>query len=595
MKRSTDRPRSGLFAKALAKMTFGKKALAMLPLALLGALLIASCDGFLEKEPIGSLDASTYYNTEEDFAKAMYGAYAPQLDMYYQQFGNGWFQTKLYASDDLADNPTKPRAESKDMDHFNWTAADPSSHFSNIWVNAYEGIANANLVINRLETADNFTDESNKVLFRAEARFMRSYYHFMLTRIFGNPPVVRSYLALDIDSVNVGNTGQDPQAVWDLMEEDFAFAAENLPAERSSAAAGRATSGTAAAYLGKVNLFRGQWYGQNAGDGNNYQQAVDAFEQVINQGTHELVSEYDSNFEVESENNDESLYEVQHSAGKDGFINPWAFTPPGGGNGSARTLIQGAANGGAPGTDGQGYGLMQVTQSLQDEFEENDPRRFFSYFEEGEVYATPDGDTTVYQSEFAPVAGSTPSKYNRPFPLDLFPPPVSYNNERHMRYADVLLMKAEAELLTGNAGEAASLINQVRQRARNNYDHACSEGAVNLACDDESITATSTDDSGDFDVLPEVDAGDLTHADIRHERRVEFAFEGHRYDDLVRWHLADGINFNINNDVDFGPDADENWTETNLLRPVPQRRLDTNPNLAQNCDYQDTDNCFDLF
>ena len=86
------------------------------------------------------------------------------------------------------------------------------------------------------------------------------------------------------------------------------------------------------------------------------------------------------------------------------------------------------------------------------------------------------------------------------------------------------------------------------------------------------------------DVLPPVEAGNLTHADIRYERRVELATEGKRYNDLARWHRAGLIDIPF--DIDFGSgQANENWTEQNLLRPIPQTRLDNNTNLVQNSRY----------
>jgi starch-binding outer membrane protein, SusD/RagB family len=80
------------------------------------------------------------------------------------------------------------------------------------------------------------------------------------------------------------------------------------------------------------------------------------------------------------------------------------------------------------------------------------------------------------------------------------------------------------------------------------------------------------------------DKATLTHADIRQERRVEFALEVHRYDDLVRWHRAGLID--IRTEIDFGNTiANQNWSEVNLLKPIPQRELDNNPNLSQNTGY----------
>jgi hypothetical protein len=149
-----------------------------------------------------------------------------------------------------------------------------------------------------------------------------------------------------------------------------------------------------------------------------------------------------------------------------------------------------------------------------------------------------------------------------------FPLNITTDNERILRYADVLLMLAEAELLANNnTSRAADLVNQVRERARNNYQEAYGDSA-----------------SVPEDLLPPISASELTHEDIRHERRVELAGELHRYDDLVRWHRAGLIN--IDADIDFGDDrANDTWSEQYLLFPIPQEEIDNNENLEQNPGY----------
>jgi hypothetical protein len=127
-----------------------------------------------------------------------------------------------------------------------------------------------------------------------------------------------------------------------------------------------------------------------------------------------------------------------------------------------------------------------------------------------------------------------------------------------IRLADVYLMAAEAELLgNNNVSKAAGYVNIVRKRAD-------PTGAI---LPPRSTTASS--------------AQMLKF--IIHERRVELAFEGHRYADLVRWHNA-GI-IDIPNDIDFGNPGNQNWNETYLLKPYPQRELDLVQSLAQNPGY----------
>jgi hypothetical protein len=215
----------------------------------------------------------------------------------------------------------------------------------------------------------------------------------------------------------------------------------------------------------------------------------------------------------------------------------------------------------APGANGLGYGYFHVSTSLQAEFERGDPRRPSTIYLEGDDYFG-----TPYRSGWS-ITGSTPAKYIKQEGgkevLDFgarFPFNRSINNERVIRYADVLLMLAEARLLGNNdiAG-AATLINRVRRRA--------------------DPTAA---------VLPDVPAT-LSATDmfkrLMHERRVELALEGHRYNDLVRWHRAGRIN--IKTDVNFGrTTANQNWSPQHLIKPIPQAELDLNSALVQNREYQ---------
>ena len=160
-----------------------------------------------------------------------------------------------------------------------------------------------------------------------------------------------------------------------------------------------------------------------------------------------------------------------------------------------------------------------------------------------------------YQAAWS-VTGSTPAKYVKQENLDFrFPLNISTDNARVIRYADVLLMLAEAKLLGCNdIGGAATLINQVRRRV----------DPTGLILVDRSSAVSK----------------DQMFAWLRHERMVELSFKGHRYNDLVRWHRANLIN--IKTDIDFGrAPANQNWTPKYLIKPIPQRELDLNSNLKQ--------------
>jgi hypothetical protein len=198
---------------------------------------------------------------------------------------------------------------------------------------------------------------------------------------------------------------------------------------------------------------------------------------------------------------------------------------------------------------------------LQDAFETGDPRRIETMYLEGDPFPTPTS-TVTFRSAWS-VTGSTPSKYVRRdksgAEVTGWQPNMGINNERVLRYADILLMSAESKILGSSmdlAG-AAALINQVRRRA---------------------------DPTGA--ILPDIAVSnkDQMFKALMKERRVELALESHRYNDLVRWHRAKLIN--IKTDIDFGrTPANNNWSEKNLLKPIPLRDLDLNSNLIQNPGY----------
>lgn len=518
--------------------------------------LYSECDDKLDLGPLGELTSETFYQSEKDFEAASLAPYSTILNLYYDQNGQGWFQGVLFPSDDVR-NPQG----SNDQVEFIWLPN--NGHFSYIWNESYKGIMRANVVIERLPEAQNFTDEANKARFEAEAKFIRAYFYFILVRNFGTPPLVAEVIDNIADS-RIGNS--QPGEVWDLIEEDLRFAKANLPDTWDESNIGRSTSYAARALLGKVLLYRAQWEGNNA----KYGEAITEFNEIVNSGMFRLMDDFGDNFREETENNAESLFEIQMTRGD---FNPWLPTDFGlaqnqnvGAAGSGRKIFTGTGchiGECAPGANAFGYGQVHVTSSLQNAFEENDPRIYHTYYREGEDYAG-----TPYDPAWS-ITGATPAKYIRPFIAEGNPPNITSNNERIIRYADVLLMLAEAELLgNNNVIRAAGLINEVRDRARNNheiiYGEPAPEGALPPHSDNVSV--------------------DQMFEWLMHERRVELALEVHRYDDLVRWHRAGLIN--ISTDVDFGNTlANQNWNERHLLKPIPQGELDNNQNLQQNPDY----------
>ena len=512
------------------------------------AVLFARCDGLLETEPLGTLTEDTFYQTPEHFDAAALGIYSTLTNPWSRARGGPHI---LYAAEFPTDDFTNQQG-SNDFEEFVWTASNAAAS-PTVWASWYKGVLRANVVLDQLETTPAFEAEEERAPYAAEARFLRAYFYFNLVTLWCNPPLVLEPIR-SLDETRIGNADQDPAAVWDQIEEDLAYAAEHLPMAWEGQT-GRATRGAALALLGKAELFRAQWLGEPA----KYAEAEEHLQAVVDLGAYELVADFNANFMEESENNAESVFEIQLSRGD---FNPWLFADwayeVGGNVGSATSgrlsaWYPGTFQGASP--PGAGSGEFPATQNLVDAFEAGDPRRFYTVYVPGDPIA----DET-FLAEFSPT-GYYPAKYVRPLNaeasgVDLT---ATTNNERVLRYADVLLMLAEAEILmpSPQPAEAAMHLNEVRARARDMYEATFGEAAP-------------------ADLLPPIEASDVAalHEALRRERRVEFAGEAHRWDDLVRWHRAGLID--IETDVDFGePLAQRNFDASrHLCRPIPQYDID---------------------
>lgn len=519
-------------------------------LLLFFALSFTKCQRQLDLNPIGSLTEATYYQSEPDFERASLAPYATMLSFYYDQMGNQWYQPMLWPDDDV----TVRSGGADNIEDFNWLP--DNGNFREVWEICYQGIQRANTVIEKLPGAGNFRDTATKRRYDAEARFMRAYFNFILATNFGTAPVARTTVT-SLEEARLGNS--QPGELWDLIVSDLNIAKRNLPPTWNAANLGRATSGAATGMLGKVLLYRAQW--ENKPE--LYALADAEFTAIINSGRYSLMPRFQDNFDVTRENNAESLFEVQFAFGRD---NNWFRNDQGGGSGNGRYImwrVAGEQGNNAPGANANGYGFVHITPPLQNAFEPGDPRRVQTIFRQGDPFVIPhERVNTTFNAAWS-VTGSTPAKYvlgdRTGSEVTGWQPNMGTNNERVLRYADILLMSAECKILgpTPNFAAAAALINQVRRRA--------------------DPTATI--------LLPRtVGTRDQMFRFLMQERRVELALESHRYQDLVRWHRAGLIN--IKTDIDFGrAPANQAWNVRNLLKPIPQREIDLNSNLKQNPGY----------
>ena len=497
-------------------------------LALLLFTSFTSCDDFVELTPQGEISAD-FFNNEEQYEKALIGAYDMLQTTYINVFVASIASDDVIAGGDPAtyDQPTLQRIDKMDQ-----TPAD-NNQIRDIWGFMYAAMNRANYI---LEFQDK-TEFEGKDEIIAQAYFLRAYYTFELTKLFGDIPLLlnadktrilnkRIYLGEQYDANRVGSIAK----VYELIEADLLEALElGLPAFTTEADKKYViTEHAAQALLGKVFLYHGTFDAAKFGD------AATQFNKVIESNNYTLVSEYKNIFTNENENNEESIFEVQYTSVEGAG---WGCIQCSEGN----YLPQNNAPRDYSGPIYKsGWGISLPTQQLYDTFASGDSRRDATLFEpNANDYTVSRENTGYYCKKYLPTQANENSRMGSD--------PLNYeNNYRAIRYADVLLMAAEAEAQSGGVN-AADYLNLVRARAFGDNSH-------DYPYDGES---------------------NLLEA-IYDERRLELATEGHRYFDLVRTGKAkaayDAYNTSIAGSDVFGEISfDENKNE---IFPIPLVELE---------------------
>jgi len=476
-------------------------------LLVLSMTILSACTDFLTEDRKGNFSSDTFYQNDKQAIQAVNGVYNA---LAFSSFNNALWVFGDIASDDAVKggNPGD-QSEITYIDEFNADAN--NGIISNYWSFAYEAFARANNVIANVPAAP--MDETLKNRIIGEAKFIRAYNYFNLVNIFGKVPL-KLLPQLTQETIHVPLS--EVSDIYLQIEKDLSDAAAVLPVSYSSTENGRVTRGAALAMLGKVNLYQQKWSA-----------AIGYFQQVEALGIYRLLPDYADIFKLAKENSSESIFEIQHLADQNPFtgsaLNQWF----------------------APATEG-GYYFNAPTQSLVDVFErsasgEVDPRLDVSVGHEGQPWLN--GET--FSATWSPT-GYLTKKHQQP--LSEIPSSLKGDgdlNYIYLRYADLLLMKAEAFNETNNADSAKANLNKVRQRAR-----------------------TSFNGTPPVDLLADITTSDqnLLRTAIQKERRVELAQEFHRYFDLMRWGKAVA-------EVALGPDFNY---ETKRYFPVPQAEIDAN-------------------
>ena len=473
----------------------------------LGVLMTIGCEDFLEKTPPSSLAVDNFFQTEDDAIGGVNATYAPLQSR--SSYSEDLPKVVEVPGDDLTINNTSGLS----FDDFGFSPAE--GQIDRLFTISYEGIGRANLALARIPDIE--MDEGLKSRLLGEAFFLRALYYWHLAATFGDVPII----LIPPETTEEAEIAKSPvEEVYNQVISDLQEAIARLPAEYDDENVGRATRGAAQALLGKTYLYT-----------ERYQEAEAALLEVINSGVYDLVDDFSQIIIESNENNVESIFEVQfHDIGG----SPWAGQDAANANESTLRERLNYPNGRG------GFGNLLPTQSIVDEFEEGDPRLEASIFRQGDEYDPSTEGEEVYQASWTPT-GYAIKKGMLPFRRNLA---ASGTNWPIIRFADVLLMYAEAANENGKLQEAIDAMNRVRAR-------------VNMPPYPTDKWTVSTQEEV-FEALV-------------HERRVELAFEYHRYNDLRRWGLAEEV---------LGPLG--YIAPRNEYMPLPQAEVDTNPDLVQN-------------
>ncbi len=513
----------------MKKIKYNIRFAVLIYVSVFAAFLLGGCKkNFLDRQPQGQYTEETYPypGGSGPYDTYLFGAYS-ELRSFNVHSQSYIAATSIRSDDaDKGSTPADGGANAIDMDNFPVSA---SNGFANtLWTGYYTMISKCNIALDQVYNNTAITaTAAQKAVAEGEAKFIRAYSYFMLVRLFGRVPLIDSVFTNTAAQSNVPQSSA--AQIYAFIESDLQFAADNLPLNWDARFVGRATSGAANGLLAKVYLTQQKW-----------SLAMTTANKVITSGQYNLSTTYDKIFREEGENSKESVFEVQATA---------SATVPSA-NGVQYAQIQGIRGSGA---FDLGWGWNTPSTALEAAYEANDPRKTRT------ILYTSTG-TTIYQTiygENLPVGLPNPRYNNKVYTNPSIRSSIGnrfgyWMNIRTLRYADVVLMYAEAANELNNTTEALAKLELVRARARN----------------------------GNNTILPAVTTTDqaLLRDAIRKERRVELAMEHDRFFDLIRWgiaqttlHAAGKTNFSDARDV---------------LLPIPQAQIDLSAGvLTQNPGY----------
>ena len=573
-------------------------------LALTGFSILNSCKkSFLQVAPQGQQSLDAFYNNK-GVQDLLTGAYHDLTGIstnsgWWSTSGTYWVYGDVTSGDAYTGGPnTLPDVST--IEQFKTTSS--TGYLEDQWTTDYDGVSRCN---NTLIAADNATDMSDaqRTEATAEARFLRGHYHFNAKIMWNNVPYIDEDIAKNVGYSKVSNT----EDIWPKIEADFRFAYDNLPEAQSQL--GRVNKWAAACYIAKCYMFE-----------KKYSNALALLDTIMAQGKnsagvpYDLASCFHDNFNAATENNEESVFQIQFSVDD----NSYGYNSNLGETGAVPNLYYGPdpyygywkrpsfslvnayktdANG-LPMLDASGNDTSNVTNMPNDmglassdaftPYHGNlDPRLDWSVGRRGIPYL--DWGTDPGQDWDGGSSGQTIGGPYLPI-KNVYMASQDYGiggnnfyaaggagssvNYSIIRFAEVLLWAAECEVEVGSLENARALVNRVRTRAKNSCKVMNgSNPAANYVIN--TYTTAWTNQA-------------FARNAVRLETRLELSLEGHRFFDLVRWGIAaDYINAYLQKEqtridhlkgVTFTASKNEYF-------PIPQKEIGLNHNLVQNPGY----------
>ena len=477
-------------------------------LILFSVIICASCEDFLEENPKDRVANTNYYQTEEDAISAVNSIYA-WLGSYDLNYGNtaGIYHSTFWvtvglASDEMANNQVgAPQFDQ--LSTFSYNSENVA--ILEIWQMHYKAISTANIAIEKIPGIDMNIELRDRLV--NEAKFLRGLLYFNLVRMFGKVPLLTSI------SEPLKPEQADVEEIYSQIELDLTDA-ESLPINYPKGnGLGRATSGAAKTLLAKVYLTQ-----------NKYQQCLDKAEEVVNSNQYQLWNDYADVFKLAGRNGKEAIFSVGFGDAS-GAISFWEV-----GQFNVRLLPAELTQEITEISNTQGWQV--ATDALYNSYDVTDSRRdasFMTSFKRADETLV-NLDKVYFMKYWDQEADPTAGGSENDFPV--------------LRYADVILMCAEANAQLNNLAVANSYLNEIKRRA--------------------GIIEVNINQTNDF-----IEA-------VLLERYKEFACEGQRWFDLVR---TNQLTDKVNDAKGISP------TDKFKLFPIPLREIDQNSNLKQNQDY----------